>query len=124
MQDTVFEKSDRAPQPIWFRDDSKFMGTQGVLERSLGGSDLIGTNFPTKRGVKLFPKFIRQGDGLGAAEEFNGLFRLIHDHRAVFAMLEMALEFLLDGGLEIAVDVIREFANDAFAVQLPPPWRK
>src|SRR5262249_57471522 len=39
-------------------------------------------------------------------------------------MREMTLEFLLDRGLEFPVNVIRQLANDTFAVHWGAPCRK
>src|ERR1043166_6160408 len=74
--------------------------------------------------MKPCPHLTGQRNGTGVTENFNRLPRLIHDHGAVFAVLKMALKFLFDDGIEIAVDVVRNLADDAFAVQLGAPCRK
>ncbi len=48
----------------------------------------------------------RQFDGLGIAEDFDGLLRLVNNHRAIFAVREMALQLFLDGRLELTVDIV------------------
>lgn len=81
-------------------------------------------DFPAQCSMKPRPHVRRQRDGTRVTEDFNGFARLIHDHGAVFAMLEMALKFLLHDGIEVAVDVVRNLADDAFAVQFSAPCRK
>src|SRR5262249_9012654 len=66
----------------------------------------------------------RQRNRLRIAEYLDAFLGLIEDHRAVFAVLQMALELLLDCGLQLAVNVVRQLAYDAFAVQFRPPRRK
>src|SRR5208337_2716510 len=39
-------------------------------------------------------------------------------------MRQMVFKFLLHDGIEIAVDVVRQFADDAFAIQFSAPSRK
>ena len=65
-----------------------------------------------------------QGNWFGVAEYFDALLGLIQDHRAVFAVGKVALEFLLDGRFEFAIDVVRQLANDPFAIQFGAPCRK
>ncbi len=74
--------------------------------------------------VQAGVNILREWNWFNAGENLNGLSRLVHNHGAVLAMLQMTLEFLLQGGVQVAVDVVRQFANDAFAIQLAPPWRK
>ncbi len=50
--------------------------------------------------------------------------RLIHHYLAIFAMLQVPLQFLLFRWLECAIDKVRNLANDAFAIQCVPPCRK
>ena len=59
------------------------------------------------------PHVTGQRNGARVTENFNRLARLIHDHGAVFAVFEMALEFLPHDGIEIAVDVVRNLTDDA-----------
>ena len=63
----------------------------------------------------------RDWNRLRVAKNFNTFFGLIEDHRAVFAVFQMPFELLFNRGLELAVDVVRQFANDAFAIQFRPP---
>ena len=81
-------------------------------------------DFAMQRCMKPRPYVTGQRDGVRVTETFNRLARLIHDHGAVFAVPEMALEFLLHDGIEIAVDVVRNLADDTFAVQFGAPCRK
>jgi hypothetical protein len=62
--------------------------------------------------------------GLGIAEKVNRQLRLIDEQLAVFAVLKMVLQFLLDGRFQFAVNVIRKLADDAPAVQCTRSWRK
>jgi hypothetical protein len=77
-----------------------------------------------RNAVQPCPHVTGQRNGTGIAQNFNRLARLIHDHGAVFAVREMALKLLLHHGIEIAVDVVRNLADDAFAVQFSAPCRK
>jgi hypothetical protein len=63
----------------------------------------------------------RYRNRFGVAENLDALLRLVQDHGAVFAMREVSLEFLFCGGLELPVDVIRNLANDPFAIQFGAP---
>ncbi len=81
-------------------------------------------DFAMQRRMKPRPHVTGQRNGARVTENFNRLARLIHDHGAVFAVLEMALEFLPHDGIEIAIDVVRNLADDAFAVQFSAPCRK
>ena len=36
-------------------------------------------------------------------------------------MLEVTFQFLTDGEVELAIDIVRYLANDAFAIQFVPP---
>ena len=63
-------------------------------------------------------------DRFRTAKNIHRQLRLIHHHFAIFTMRKMPLEFLLRRRLECAVDVVRNFANDAFAIQFVPPCRK
>lgn len=62
--------------------------------------------FLAQSSAETFTELVWESDGFGAAEKFNGLPGLVHDHGAVFAVLEVAFEFLLDGRVEIAIDII------------------
>ena len=66
----------------------------------------------------------RQINGCGARVNLNGLAGLIDDHGAVFAVLQVAFQFLLQSGIEVAVYIVRQFADDMFAIQFGPPSRK
>jgi len=61
---------------------------------------------------------------LRIAEKLNCFLRLVDNDRAIFAVPEMPLEFLLHGQIEIAVDIIGQLADNAFAVQFDSPLRK
>ncbi len=76
---------------------------------------------PAQCVVKTGAHFARQFDRFAIAENLNRLLRLIHDQLAVGAVFEMALEFPLQRGIEFAVDEIRKFVNDVFAVQFVLP---
>ena len=67
---------------------------------------------------------VRKLDFLGTAKDFDRLSRLVEEHLAVIAMAEMAFELLHDGRVQRAVDVVREFADDALAIQFESPRRK
>ena len=54
---------------------------------------------------------------LRTAENLNGLLGLIHNHRAIFAMLQMLFKFLLHDSIKVSVDVVRQLADDALAIQ-------
>src|SRR5580692_11396603 len=60
----------------------------------------------------------RQFHRLVVAENLNGQFRLPHDDRAAFAFPKMLFQLDANRGFELAVDVARDFANGAGAVQL------
>jgi hypothetical protein len=60
-------------------------------------------------------------NGFGVAENFYAFASLVENQRAIFAMLEMTLQFLTVGEFELAIDVVRYLANDAFAIQFAPP---
>jgi hypothetical protein len=49
---------------------------------------------------------------------------LVHNQLAVFAIVQMALQVLLYGKVEFAVEIIREFVDNTFAVQFVAPCRK
>jgi len=65
-----------------------------------------------------------QFNRLRIAEYFHGQPGLIDHHFTVFTVLKMALKFLLHRWIELAVDIIRNFANDPVAIQFEPPCRK
>jgi hypothetical protein len=54
---------------------------------------------------------------LRIAEYFYGRFRLDHKNRALWAIFEMLLQLLLQRGVQIAVDVVRDLEKGAPAVQ-------
>lgn len=60
----------------------------------------------------------------GITENVHGQFCLIHHHFAVMAVVEMPLEILLRRENKLAIEVVRNFADDVFAVQLVPACRK
>ncbi len=64
--------------------------------------------------------FARQFHRLGIAKNFNRLFRLIHNEPALLAILKMALQVLLRRRIQIAVNEIRNIADNFFAVQFVP----
>lgn len=66
----------------------------------------------------------RKRNRLRIAENLNGLLGLIHDHRAIFAMLQVPFKFLLHDRIKVPVNVVRQLADDAFAIQFGAPWRK
>ena len=74
--------------------------------------------------MEAFAEIVRKGDRFGAAVELDGLLGLVDDHGTILAVLEVALQLQLHGGIEIAVDVVRELADNPFAVQFRPPGRK
>src|SRR5207245_7471327 len=63
-------------------------------------------------------------DRFGITNNLNGFLGLIHDHCAIFAMLQMPLKFLLHDGIDISIDIVRQLADDAFAIQFGAPCRK
>ena len=65
-----------------------------------------------------------QFNRLRIAEYFHGQPGLIDHHFAVSTILKMALKFLLHWWIELAVDIIRNLANDPVAIQFEPPCRK
>jgi len=71
--------------------------------------------------VKAVAHFARQFDRFGVAENLDGLLRLIDDQLAVSALFEMALKFLLRRRIEFAIDEVRKFVNNVFAVQFALP---
>lgn len=66
----------------------------------------------------------RQLERLGAAKNLDCPLRLIDNHRAVFTMLKMALEIQLEYPIEVAVEVIGQLTDNAFAFQFGSPLRK
>lgn len=64
-------------------------------------------------GTNVFGQFHRTI----VAENPNGQLRLAHNDRTAFAFAEMLFEFDTDRGFEFAVEVIRDLANSAGAVQ-------
>src|SRR5215475_1218543 len=84
---------------------------------------LLSHSLPERR-VQARMQIRRQRNRLGITENLDAFFRLVQDHRAVFTVLEMPLELLFDCGLQLAINVVRQLVNDAFAVQFRPPWRK
>ncbi len=66
----------------------------------------------------------RQFDRLRIAEDIHREPGLIDYHLAVPAVLKMALKFLPQRQIELAVNVVRNFVNDASAIQFVPPCRK
>ena len=75
-------------------------------------------------GVESSSYVARERHGPRVAKNFDRFPCLIHDHRAVFAVRQVAFKFLRDGKFELSVDVIRDLADDAFAVQFSAPKRK
>src|SRR5882757_8534711 len=62
--------------------------------------------------------FVWQFDWLVVAKNLNRQLRLSHDDRAAFAFAKMFFQFDANRGLELAIDVTRDFVNGAGAVQL------
>jgi hypothetical protein len=60
---------------------------------------------------------LRQVNRLRIAEYFHGQFRLDYENRALGAIFEMLLQLLLQRGVQIAVNVVRDFEKGAPAVQ-------
>ena len=60
---------------------------------------------------------LRQVYWLRIAKYFHGQFRLNHENRALGATREMLLDLLLDRGIYVAIDVVRDLEDDAVAVQ-------
>jgi hypothetical protein len=58
------------------------------------------------------------------AKNLDGFLGLVNDHRAILAMLKMALKRHLQDTIEVAVKVIGQLPYNAFAVQFDPPLRK
>src|ERR1039458_5096026 len=58
----------------------------------------------------------RKRRGLGIAEDFDRLFRRVHHDAAVFAFLEMHFDRVAQDGVERFVQIIRQFADDLFAL--------
>jgi hypothetical protein len=54
---------------------------------------------------------------LGIAEYIDGQFCLTYDQHAVSAALQMLLDFQLQSGVQVAVDVVRDLEDYAIAVQ-------
>src|SRR5215467_5316012 len=75
-------------------------------------------NFLFQLGVEPRSHIRRQFDRLIVAENLDRQFRLPHDNRATFAFAEMLFQFDPDRRFQFAVDVTRDFANAAGAVQL------
>jgi len=61
---------------------------------------------------------------LGIAENVHSQFRLIHDHFAMMAVIEMPLDIVLHRERKLAIEIVRNFADDVFAVQFVLPCRK
>lgn len=99
------------------------MNGNGMSAKLDGSAGFLGLFF-AKCGVKFRPHIFGQRYRLGSAENLDSFPGLVDHHAAVFAMIEMALEFRGYRGVEFAVDIIRNLANDAFAIQLTAPWRK
>ena len=66
----------------------------------------------------------RQFDRLRIAEDIHRQPGLIDHHLAVSTVFEMAFDFLLHREFELTVDIVRNLANEAFAIQFVPPCRK
>jgi len=66
----------------------------------------------------------RQFDRLRIAKNLDAFPGLVQDHGAIFAMGKVTLEFLLHGWIEFAVNIVRDLANDAFAIQFGTSRRK
>jgi hypothetical protein len=74
--------------------------------------------------VKAVAHFAGQFDRFRVTENFDGFLRLIDDQLAVGALFEMALEFLPRCPIQFAVDEVRKFVNNVFAVQFALPcWK-
>ena len=74
-----------------------------------------------QRRVKTGANIGRKRNRLRIAQNLNGLLGLIHNHGAIFAMLQMPLKFLLHDRIKVSVDVIRQLTDDAFAIQCGAP---
>ena len=62
-----------------------------------------------------------QRNRFGIAENLDTLFGLVQDHGAVFTVRKVTLELLLRGEFKFAVDIVRNLANDSFAIQFGAP---
>ena len=60
----------------------------------------------TQLGVKAVPHVCGQRNGPGVAQNLDRFPGLIDDHRAVFAVLKVTLEFLFHDGIKITVDIV------------------
>jgi hypothetical protein len=68
-------------------------------------------------GVQAGTQLCGQRDGLRVAEDLDALLGLIEDHGAIFAVTEMVFQFVLQLDGKFTIDIIRDLANDAFAIQ-------
>src|SRR5215813_2258052 len=83
------------------------------------GRLLVGfVNFLFQLGVEPRAHIRRKIDRFVVAENLHRQLSLSHDDRATFAFAEMLFQFDADRGFQLAVDVTRDFANAAGAVQL------
>jgi hypothetical protein len=59
----------------------------------------------------------RKLDRAGITQNLDGFLGLIHDHSAVFTVLKVAFQLGLQTRIEIAIKIVGEFVDDAFAIQ-------
>jgi hypothetical protein len=97
-----------------FRDDDSYDGIR--LER---GTELFLENV-----VKTGADVGGQIDGFGITEELHGVAKLIDDQRAVPAILEVQLELEAYRGLQVAIEVVRDFAVNVVTIHWLASWRK
>ncbi len=63
--------------------------------------------------VKALANLGGQRHGLGIAENLDRLLRRIHHEAAIITVLEMALEVGAGVGIQLAIQIVRNFANDS-----------
>ena len=66
----------------------------------------------------------RKLDRARIAQNLDGFLGLVHNHGAVFTVVQMAFQLGLQTGIEIPVDVVGQLADNTFAIQLSVPRRK
>jgi hypothetical protein len=65
--------------------------------------------------------FSGQRNRLRIAQNIYAFLGLIENHGAVLTVRKMALKLLHNGGIEFAVNVVRQLEDDAFAIQFGAP---
>jgi hypothetical protein len=97
----------------------------GSSERQVSAhSRRVLSESPAKGGVEPGAQFGRDGDGLGAAQDFDAVLGLVEDQGAIPAFGQVNFELALHGHIEVAVDVIGDLEDDGLAIQFVAPLRK